>query len=118
MSAAEATESEQRRESPVPDSSPRKRGDPTDPGHHAESPVAKDSNGARDTPQNDAAKKTKRPMSPRKRALLIAGAVLLVLGGLSYWWHGTYFEDTDDAQIDGYISSVSARVGGTVTAVL
>jgi membrane fusion protein (multidrug efflux system) len=59
----------------------------------------------------------KRPLSPAKRLALISGAAVLVLGAAAYWYHGTFFEDTDDAQIDGYISSLSSRVGGTVTAV-
>jgi len=50
-------------------------------------------------------------------AILIAAAALAVLGGAAYWYHGTFYEDTDDAQIDGYISNVSARVGGTVVAI-
>ncbi len=97
------------RHTPVPDSSPRKK----EPGKEAEPGQEQKS----EAKQGDAQSKPKQPLSPRKRALLIAGAAVLVLGGLGYWYHGTYFEDTDDAQIDGYISNVSARVGGTVTAV-
>src|SRR5262249_20903008 len=37
--------------------------------------------------------------------------------GLSYYAYDRRFEDTDDAQVDGNISSVSARVTGTITAV-
>jgi membrane fusion protein (multidrug efflux system) len=85
------------RSSPVPDSSPRKK----EPNDKAE--------GLRPG--------AKKPLSPRKRALLIGGATILVLAGAGYWYHGTFFEDTDDAQIDGYISSISSRVAGTVLAV-
>src|SRR5438132_495465 len=95
--AAEAQEAHEDRQSPAPDSSPRKKEQPDQ------------------AAAAQAAAKT--PLSPLKRALLVGAALLLVLGGLGYWYHGTYFEDTDDAQIDGYISSVSPRVGGTVTAV-
>jgi membrane fusion protein (multidrug efflux system) len=59
----------------------------------------------------------KKPLSPAKRLALIAGAAVLVLGATGFWYHGTFFEDTDDAQIDAYISTLSPRVGGTVTAV-
>jgi membrane fusion protein (multidrug efflux system) len=59
----------------------------------------------------------KKPLSPAKRLALIAGAALLALGAAGYWYYGTFFEDTDDAQIDGYISNVASRVAGTVTAV-
>ena len=58
-----------------------------------------------------------KPLSQGKRLALISGAAVIVLGAAAYWYHGTFFEDTDDAQIDGYISSLSSRVGGTVTAV-
>jgi membrane fusion protein (multidrug efflux system) len=59
----------------------------------------------------------KQPWSPRKRALAIGGAVVLALAVFAYWYRGTFYEDTDDAQIDGYISNVSSRVAGTVVAV-
>ncbi|HEY2893194.1 MAG TPA: HlyD family secretion protein, partial [Pirellulales bacterium] len=45
------------------------------------------------------------------------GVAVLALAAAAYWYHGTFFEDTDDAQIDGYISSLAPRVSGTVTAV-
>ncbi len=69
-------------------------------------------------PQKAPPKAEKRPLSPAKRVAMIAGAALLVIGALGYWYQGTFFEDTDDAQVDGYISNVASRVGGTVTAVL
>jgi membrane fusion protein (multidrug efflux system) len=94
---------------PVPGSAPRKKEEPK-----AETkPEPK----ADDQEAQKAEQKAKQPLSPGKRVALIAGAVVLVLGGAGYWYHGTFFEDTDDAQIDGYISNVSSRVGGTVTAV-
>jgi len=52
------------------------------------------------------------------RKLLIAGvAAAAVLAGVGYWYRGTFYEDTDDAQVDGYISNIAPRIGGTVTAV-
>ena len=66
----------------------------------------------------DAAPNAKKaPLSRAKRIALIGGALVLVLGGAAYWYHGTFFEDTDDAQVDGYISNLASRVVGTVTAV-
>jgi len=44
--------------------------------------------------------------------VLLAGIVVLV-----WWLHARQFEDTDDAQIDGNITAISARVPGTVIAV-
>jgi membrane fusion protein (multidrug efflux system) len=46
-----------------------------------------------------------------------AVAALVVVAALLYWLHARRFEDTDDAQIDGNLSALSARVSGTVTAV-
>lgn len=60
-----------------------------------------------------------RPAS-RSRALRLRAAVaagVVVLGALAWWLHARNFEDTDDAQIDGNIGAVSARVPGTVVAV-
>ncbi len=51
------------------------------------------------------------------RPLLIVGIVLvLVLVGW-YWWDSRRWESTDDAQIDGHIYPISARVGGQVVKV-
>ena len=70
-----------------------------------------------DDQPGDTKEELKKPTSARTRALLIGGGVVLLLAGTAYWYHGTFYEDTDDAQIDGYISNVSSRVAGTVNAV-
>lgn len=80
------------------------------------------------TPRNAAGKEEacagERPKSapegtegkpPKKRKIiLLAAAVLLATGALLFWWHSTFWESTDDAQIDGHINTVSARVSGHV----
>ncbi|HEX4339454.1 MAG TPA: HlyD family secretion protein [Polyangiaceae bacterium] len=53
--------------------------------------------------------------SGKKRAIFIAVAVVAAIGGTAYYLEQRHFEETDDAQIDGDISSVGARVTGTVT---
>jgi membrane fusion protein (multidrug efflux system) len=46
----------------------------------------------------------------------IIGAAVLIVGAIAfYWWHGLGKQSTDDAQVDGHITQVSARVGGTIT---
>ncbi len=55
-----------------------------------------------------------RGVRKRKKTILIAVIVVLVAGGLLYWWRSTFWESTDDAQIDGHINPISARVGGYV----
>jgi len=54
----------------------------------------------------------------RRRAILGVVAAIIAGGGLTYYVHSLGIEETDDAQIDGNISSISPRVSGTVVAVL
>ena len=57
---------------------------------------------------------------PRKRRRLtrpILGAIILLavlIGGYSEWRHLSTYEATDDAQVDGHINAISARVSGQV----
>lgn len=46
--------------------------------------------------------------------LIVAG---LLTGAWMFWRYTQTFESTDDAQIDGHLNAVSARIAGTVTAV-
>ena len=57
------------------------------------------------------------PPRPRKRFFIIGAVVLVLLGVALYWWHSTYYESTDDAQIDGNLVQISARVKGYVSKV-
>lgn len=58
------------------------------------------------------------PAAPRgmtkKMAILTVLGVCVALAGLAYGGYGYWFEDTDDAQVDANISTVSPRVNGTV----
>lgn len=47
-------------------------------------------------------------------ALLVVAAMALV-AGLGWWIYAQHFESTDDAQIDGHLDAISARITGTVT---
>jgi len=53
----------------------------------------------------------------RLRAVLIALPFLLAAAFAVYWFRYRPWTSTDDAQVDGHISTVSARVGGYVTRV-
>jgi membrane fusion protein (multidrug efflux system) len=69
-------------------------------------------NGAR----NDGGKPDdETPEKKSGRKFIVIGVVLLlvVLGGL-YYWHSTFSEDTDDAEVDGNLYQVSSRVAGQV----
>jgi membrane fusion protein (multidrug efflux system) len=52
--------------------------------------------------------------SPRAKWGLIFAGLVLVVGGFFLWRYFASYESTDDAQIDGHINSVSARVSGHV----
>jgi len=56
--------------------------------------------------------------SRRFRMFLIVGGVILLVAAIFLWRHFTSFEDTDDAQIDGHLNSISARVSGHVLKLL
>ncbi len=53
----------------------------------------------------------------RKRFFIIGAIVLVVIGVALYWWHSTYYESTDDAQVDGNLVQISARVKGYISQV-
>ena len=56
------------------------------------------------------------PQSRRKGIILVVIAVLaLVAAGL--WWRSTFYEDTDDAQINGHLLQISSRIAGQVVKV-
>ena len=57
------------------------------------------------------------PRQPRARTALLAAAIAVPLAVAALWWHLEGREVTDNAQIDGHITPIAARVGGTVAAV-
>jgi membrane fusion protein, multidrug efflux system len=55
------------------------------------------------------------PEKKRRRSFILFFIVaVLIVGALLYYWHSTFYEDTDDAQINGHIIQLSARVAGHV----
>jgi membrane fusion protein (multidrug efflux system) len=55
----------------------------------------------------------------RRRTLLFAlifGCVILV-GAASFWLYSRTYESTDDAQVDGHLNGITARIDGDVKAV-
>ena len=53
----------------------------------------------------------------RAKWLLIPIALILIAGGYAAWQYFSKWESTDDAQVDGHIHPVSAKVGGTAVSV-
>lgn len=50
----------------------------------------------------------------RRRGIIVAVLVLVVLIALGIWWRSTYSEDTDDAQVNGHLIQVSSRIAGQI----
>src|SRR6266566_2934519 len=56
--------------------------------------------------------------SPRFRRLLILILIVLLVVGFFLWRYFTSYESTDDAQIDGHLNAISARISGHVEKLL
>ena len=65
-------------------------------------------------PNSSAAETEIEEPRSRRRGIIIVGIAVVVLIALAVWWHSTFSEDTDDAQVNGHLIQVSARVGGQV----
>jgi membrane fusion protein (multidrug efflux system) len=51
---------------------------------------------------------------PRFRLLLIVGVLALLVASVFIWRYFASYETTDDAEIDGHLNSISARISGHV----
>jgi membrane fusion protein (multidrug efflux system) len=49
-----------------------------------------------------------------RRGAAAAIAAIVLVTGAGWWLHARRFESTDDAQVDGHVHAISARVTGTV----
>ena len=68
-------------------------------------------------PSTEADFRTRHPRTQSagfRIAIVIAVLILLVVGFFAYRYFSSY-ESTDDAQVDGHVNSVSARITGHVT---
>jgi membrane fusion protein (multidrug efflux system) len=54
---------------------------------------------------------------PAAKPVLFLVAIVAVVLVAWFWWESRHWESTDDAQVDGYIYPISARVDGHVNAV-
>lgn len=59
-----------------------------------------------------------RSSNPRFRMFMIIGIVVLLVAGFFLWRYFSSYESTDDAQIDGHLNPVSARISGHVQQLL
>src|SRR5215510_6095559 len=65
-------------------------------------------------PERDVSRHLSRRYDPRFRLFLIIGLIAWVIVGFFLWRYFASYESTDDAQIDGHVNSISARVSGHV----
>lgn len=81
----------------------------------------KRSSQTKDDQGNKENKEEEKPMDPatKRRRIILTSVVVCVLliGGVLWYLHSLTYEDTDDAQIDGHLNAIAARVSGTITKV-
>lgn len=55
----------------------------------------------------------------KRRTLLFAGILggIILLAALGFWFYSRTYESTDDAQVDGHLDGITARIDGDVKAV-
>ncbi len=63
--------------------------------------------------EHDTTTEVAQPRS-RRRGIIIVVVAILIVGALAFWWHSTFTEDTDDAQVNGHLIQVSSRISGQV----
>ncbi len=71
------------------------------------------------TPTLSAEETAAESQKTRRINPLVIGAILIVLiaAGVGWYLYSTGFEDTDDAQVDGHLNPIAARIDGTIKAV-
>jgi membrane fusion protein, multidrug efflux system len=66
------------------------------------------------TPERGRAEEKAPRGKPTRSILLVVLAIAIAVASI-WWWQSLRYESTDDAQVDGHIDLVSARISGTVT---
>jgi membrane fusion protein, multidrug efflux system len=72
-----------------------------------------------DTPSSSAAESAGSNPQGRRRSLLFAlvVGVVIVIAAIGFWLYSNTYESTDDAQVDGHLNGITARIDGEVIAV-
>ncbi len=90
---------------------------PTPRSHELDSDDQASTDNDADHPNSPAEPKQARQRSPMRMALVAIVAAVLCVGGLQFWKYLQSYQDTDDAEVDGYLDPISTRINGTVSAV-
>ena len=86
------------------------------PNPPAEQPSASETHSASPPPPRAGARSFLRS-NPRARMLLIGAIIVLIIGGIFAWRYFASYESTDDAEVDGHLMPLSARISGYVSKV-
>jgi membrane fusion protein, multidrug efflux system len=70
-----------------------------------------------DPPNRSALAERLRRLNTSRIILAALVAAILSVGGFQLWKYVQSYQDTDDAQVDGYLDPVSSRINGTISAV-
>jgi len=68
-------------------------------------------------PLQPVSKPDKQSKIRRKLILVISALIVLVIAGGYFAWNAFYYEDTDDAQVEGHVMPLCPRVNGHIKAV-
>ena len=82
---------------------------------HAENPATGPRGSEPSNAENSGARQGK--LGKRKKRIILAALIFVAVGAFLVWRHYAQFVSTDDAQIEGYLHPISARVPGYVTRV-
>ena len=79
-------------------------------------PQERSETGAKPLPatERDFRTRPSRTASPGFRIALVIAVIVLLVVGLFVYRYVTSYESTDDAQVDGHVNSISARISGHV----
>jgi membrane fusion protein (multidrug efflux system) len=85
--------------------------------HEPDSAVEASTYDDAEQPNSPVEPKQARHHSPMRMALVAIVAVVLCIGGFQFWKYLQSYQNTDDAEVDGYLDPISTRINGTVSAV-
>src|ERR1700726_3317923 len=79
-------------------------------------PQERSETGAKPLPatERDFRTRPSRTASPGFRVAVVIAVIVLLVVGIFVYRYATSYESTDDAQVDGHINSISARITGHV----